>query len=91
MTDDKELLRRAAKDDKEAIQIAAVDMTREIVTKAMADKDARIAELEAALRPFVRRQILKAWAGHQGDAVFKLNTTLHDLRRAAAALGGEHD
>jgi len=88
-------------DDKEALRVRLINIicgdvfpTYNHVTKAdmvIATVEeplrARIAELEAALKPFADCGV---WDGYKDEEVFKLGFKIADLRAARAAyLGGE--
>lgn len=68
--------------------IGAREMRAEIarLTEALAVAEKRIAELEAALRPFAESTYAGShWQGHKGDQRICSGVTLADFRRAKDA------
>jgi len=83
-----EIIGRLEARNAELEQMVAVLMRHEARDDTIKVQRARIAELEAALKPFADCGV---WDGYKDEEVFKLGFKIADLRAARAAYLGEKE
>ena len=69
------------------VNVSAAELLK-VYAAAVDEALARIAELEAALKPFADCGV---WDGYKDEEVFKLGFKIADLRAARAAYRGEKE